>query len=367
MLFVIENCEPDKYDGDLGRLTALSNILQSHGLGKNIVIGKKKTMEDVIDSDLYSFMDKRNADNVLATRRGHGQLRKLLSVYVIIDFNFEGVAYDTLEGKTLIRAGYEYFIEPENAGAVSLITENTLDFQFYNMVAEYYSKHVSKQNLNITFREYLGAGSHSKSEFDRLSRGNRLLLCIVDNDKKHPVKGEGSTSSAFTAIDRTYDGMTLAKVIDVREVESLIPASIIKQVYIGTDDDKINLLNEIQSYNRANPLFRTYFDHKDGLTLKQAIELDETYGDFWLDALSVSHRFSSKMCFDEKTCYNCEVCPTVEGFGKSLLSQSVNLLQKYNLKYLTKELDDYLHSHWDDIGELMMSWGCSGNGGVVRS
>ncbi len=367
MLFELVNCNSADYECDEQKQLALSNILRTHGLKKNIVISDRKTLVDILASKVFSRIDKTYAEDILNTRREHGNLKKKLILHAVIDFQYNGISCNTADNRTAIRVGYNFFIDPDKAGAVSLLTENGQDFRFYNKMAEFYSEHISELNLKVKFKERLGAGSHSKPEFDRITSENEILLCLVDSDKKHPKSAEGSTSRKFTINDRKVTGLSLAKVLDVREIESLIPTAIIEKIIIPSISGKIDTLDEIKKHNENKPLFRSYFDHKEGLTLKSAIELDTKHGGFWVDILSINDRFSSKKCLNSGSCDDCKMCPKIDGFGDSLLRNSVIELEKFNLRKLRLNLDEYLKPHWTEIGELLVGWGCAGNGGVVRS
>ncbi|KZZ20572.1 hypothetical protein A3749_19105, partial [Oleiphilus sp. HI0078] len=342
MLLKIENCLPKKHANDIDRQLALSNLLRSHGLGNNIVIAERQVLIDIIDSNTYGALDKRYANEILSMRREHSPLSKKLSFLVKVDFDDLTTQYINEDGRVVIKVGYNHFVTPENSGATNLLTENTLDFQFYEILAKYYSLFATPHKLPIKFREHLGAGSHSKSEFERFTREGKFVLCIVDSDKKHPKGCEGSTSSAFTKADRMHNNMQLAHVLSVREAECLINTLTLEQVLIDNSSSKIDAIDELKELGKISPEFRLFFDYKEGLSLKKAIELDNTYGEFWLPRLSSSIRFSTKDCFQDKRCYNCDECPIVLGFGDNLLKNVVQKLQSYNLHKLSKQIDEYL-------------------------
>jgi len=366
MLFKIENCYPADYEMDNRKLLAISNLLVSNGLKKNIVIAEKSALTDILESSIYGVLDKKYATEMLSLRREYGVLPEKLLLHLIIDFNYEGVSCEYVEGKHRVRVSYSYFCDPDNTGPVALLTENSLDFRFYNKIALYYASYIEKLGIKINFREYLGAGSHSKSEFDRLSQLNKIVLCLVDSDKSHPRKGEGSTSRIFSQQDRTVNGITLSKVIDVREVESILPIENIENVIIGSmPDSMITTIDEIKSYNQVNNEFRKYFDHKNGLSLKKAIELDNQHGEFWLDILSTSSKFSNLQCFIDKQCHECDSCPSISGFGDSLLERVTVQLERIHLRNLT--ISEDIKPSWMSIGELLMSWGCSMKGRLARA
>jgi hypothetical protein len=367
MLFKLINCYPEQYEDDIDKQLALSNIIKSHGLRKHLVISDKCVIDSILINDWYGGLEKTFAQDIAESRKEYYQLISELNFYVEIDFEVGGIDCTQLHNQTKVRIGHSFFKDTQNVEALSLISEGSDDFLYYKVIADYYSKNVSPLNLNLKFTECLGSGSKSKSEFERLSQKNKLLLCIVDNDKKHPKKGEGSTSIKFTKENRSLDSIPLALVLGVREIESLIPIKTIEKILIKNAVNAIDTLDEIKEFNTINPEFRVYFDHKMGLTLKEAIDLDSKYGDFWLNIMSKTERFNEKECFRSKICTNCGDCPKIKGFGESLLSNTVEFISQQNLRNLKHDIDEYLSPHWYQIGHLLMSWGCAGTGRVVRS
>ncbi|MBB1321514.1 hypothetical protein [Shewanella sp. SR43-8] len=358
MLIEIKSCEPKSYENEPDKMSALINLLATHGLRKNIIIAPKQVLLDVINSDLYSKNDKRYASDILESNRENNSLKKTLLMHGIVDFSSQNTSVIKNDNLYQISVGYYQFLNPKNAEATPIITENENDFLFYSVVGKYYSKYISKLNLNINLDHYLGAGSHSKTQFDKLSTKHPFLLCIVDNDKPHPKKGEGSTSSVFSKSDRTFNSGRIAKVIDIREIESIIPKFIIKEVFSKATATTIDALDDICTLADIENDFRRYFDHKDGLNLKKAIELDSKYGEFWLPILGAHSKFSDKDCFKTKLCSNCGQCPEVKGLGNSLLANSNNVIKTTNLYTIKRLLENSLKDAWYSIGEYVLCWGC---------
>lgn len=354
MLFKIENCSPNIYLNHLDKLRALENLIHTNGLRKNIVFLDRNTISDVKYSDIYSASTKNFVIDIEKQRREYGAIVEKLAVYSIVDFDFKGVQCIRRIDQWIIRIGYDFFCDPENISPVNLVTEGKLDFDFYSLIAKYYAKYLSSTNLEVNFKFNNGGGSQSKPIFDNLVSEGKIVLCITDNDKSHPNKGEGSTSSVFTISDRSYNGKSLAHVIDVREIESLIPLKAIENTL--SSNDQVDTFEEIKSLNTYYPQFRQYFDHKEGLNLENVINIDNDHGNFWLPALSNISRFSNRECFKDSACYSCNSCPKMIGFGDNMLKRVVADLSKSNLRRL--QIEPEVISHWRNIGELMMAWGC---------
>ena len=358
MFLVLKNCSPSDYEHQMEKMRALTNLLASHGLRKNILVAPKSVFNNVIDSKLYSVNDKRYAADALLYNREHGSLKNQLLIHAIVDFNETSVVVHKIDDRYEVKVGFDLFQNPINAEAIPLISENESDYRFYNTVGYYYSNQISKLKLGINLSHYLGAGSHSKTQFDKLSSIHPFLLCIVDNDKAHPNKAEGSTSSVFKKVDREFTNGQIAKVIDAREVESLIPEFILRNIFENSDSTMIDALDEVMLLSRHSTEFRVYFDHKDGLTLEKAIELDNKYGEFWLPLLSNISRFERKECFKTKTCIECGSCPELKGLGNALLNSANDKMRITNPYNFKTKLESNLQDFWSDIGYFILSWGC---------
>lgn len=363
MLFKIENCSPNIYIDNLDKLRALENLINTNGLRKNIVFLDRSAINDIKNSNIYSASTKNFVIDIERQRREYGAIVGKLAVYSIVDFDFRGVQCTRKIDQWVIKIGYNFFCDPENISPINLVTEGKLDFDFYSLIAEYYAKYLSSINLEVKFKFNNGGGSQSKPIFDSLVNEGKIVLCITDNDKSHPNKGKGSTSSVFTTSDRSYNGKSLAYIIDVREIESLIPLKAIENTL--SSNDQVDTFEEIKSLDTSYPQFRRYFDHKEGLNLENVINIDNDYGDFWLPALSNISHFSNKECFKDRLCHKCDDCPKIIGFGDKMLKRVVADLTLLKLKKIKIEPEIILH--WENIGKLMMAWGCIPASAISRA
>jgi hypothetical protein len=370
MLIKVENCFPDQYGQDMERMLALSNILRSHAERNNIVLMDRGALERISLSSAYGYVDKKCAEDIRVGLREAGALIDYLDVHMVVDFGSSNISSSYDENKKSILVGYKFFVDANKSGAVTFIAENELDFLFFKKIAEFHSRFTSGLNLKVEFDFCLGAGSHCKPEFDRKVSDNKIVLCIVDNDKSHPKRKEGTTPGAFSANDRLLTKSSLVKVLECREIESLIPISMVEEIVVKKIPDKIEALDAIKSYIFKNFLFQNYFDFKNGMYLHNLIDLDVAHGPFWTEILSIEPKVRHKSCFTAKRsgiCDSCSECPKIEGISEKLLQFSVDEFRIINLKSLTKKLDSNLMDQWLKVGRLVMSWGCSLSSGVVRS
>lgn len=368
MLIFLKNCYPENYQSDADRMGALSNLLVSHGRRNNIIIANKNTLMEIIKSDLYSYNDKMYATEILETRKEFYQLKDQLKFYGVVDFGqLAKVEIMEVNERYEVTVGYGQYTAPRNAEASPLLTENDKDYAFYKIIADWYLRFELRGRFKLNFTHFLGAGSHCKPQFDRLSGNHPFLLCIVDSDRKHPQKGEGSTSAAFTQADRNINCGHVVKILDVREVENLIPLKVLKRIFQNCDASLVDTVNEIENQIAINESFKLYFDHKDGISLFKAIELDNEYGNFWLPFLANIPKFNSLDCLLESTCYGRRDCPKISGLGEGLLRLAILNLGETHLRDLFCDFEVITKKNWKDIGALLTSWGCVAPTRVARA
>ena len=370
MLFKIINLYPDLYSKEKDKLLAISNILKSHGERKNIVIAERDALITIIKSDSYGELEKIYSEDILSNIREVSNLTSTLQIHVVIDFEntTRTSIYD--EKSKAILAGYKLFTDTEKINHPSFLAENESDYEFYKIISTVYLKHELKANIGINFSFCLGAGSHCKAEFNRLKSENKIVFCIVDNDKAHPNKKEGDTSSAFTNEDRCINGLSFVEVLLHREIESLIPLKIMEEIVVEKIQDKISTMDEIKSSCATNNMFMKHFDFKEGIDLQEMISLDNTHGNFWTEIIAHNPRFNTKDCLRYKSpkhCAECSCCPKINGISEHLLSHALEKIERTNTKSIYQNLDPIIRSEWSRLGHLISSWGCHLKYGASRT
>ncbi|EGQ8115102.1 hypothetical protein [Vibrio alginolyticus] len=388
MFIKITNCSPRNYGDDGDRIDALSHIIKSSGRRKNVVYSDSKTMSDVIDSGLYDINVNRFANEIKDVRRELGDIRRNLDFLVIVDFELESDEIThtlTNDAQYELKCSYKHFISPKTILGTTLLSENLRDCKFYKIVGKKFAQHKLGVNIDIAMEEESGGGSGTYDHY-LASKGNReFTLCIIDNDKAHPQKGEGSTSSRFPLKERNNRGQQTLHVLSVREIESIIPDTILEQVITSavhrnnriTDENGVPLpkynyptesidnLDKIKNIDSETGFeFRKYFDHKDGLNLFKANALDRKYGNFWTPLFKVHHLFSNKPCRPSKVCVNTEEqkvcdCISLKGIGSNILEHSIDYLKANSYSNIKNNMTPPMINEWEDIGQKVLSWGCA--------
>ncbi len=344
------------YSGKLNtdKISSLTNLLLSSKHGYHLIFSSRNFFDRILSSDEFSPFLKSVAVRDRANLTFNYELLKHINIFIQVDFESLLDPYSIEKGSQhIIMLSYRYFIESLSIAPTALLTENISDYRLFKIITQLYMK---KNNflLNYNFKNEHGGGSAIKSVFDESKSVNRLCLCLLDNDKKHPKGAKGTTIGAFPINYFLLVNTVKALDIDVHEIESLIPMDIIEEVLYENNESSILSFNILKKIMINDPTTKYYFDHKKGFTVNKIYEL-ETHGTYWVPLLSP---FVKNTCFSDEHC-TCKVkCMAINCFGEGIYPQSINKMEKLSLKKIEKILNE-LEIKWDQIGKELFSWGCA--------
>lgn len=360
MIFEIINPNLSSVD-TLEKQSILTALLRSHGLRKNALVASKQFIEKIVSCDDYGVPDKLYATDILDQRRDLLSLKNSLSFYLRIDFDNEDLGTYQVEEKN-ITISYKYFKEIESCGACLFVGENESDVRFYSILADYYKKFIVRNKaVQISFTSVHGGGSTTSIILDGKKEIYPSGLAIIDSDKRHPNGQLGSTALSMNECDRFK-----VKILPVQEAENLIPNLVISDL-ISKETNHVDNFDIVNRMISQFPESKIYFDHKGGMTLKKAIELDIKYGEYWIPIFSYLGLSDGKQCLPDKHCSNCDNCPTINGFGGAILNNAIDNMVGRNTHSIFSGVDDDVKGFWRELGELLYTYGCGGIGGEVRS
>lgn len=245
-----------------------------------------------------------------------------------------------------------------------LLAENLLDCFFFEYIVEYY-KRLMGINFPICFYPMQGGGDTIKMVYlNEIQLGKHFCLTIMDSDKKYPHDVLGSTCKGVKKVHKKYNPFHCSYYImeNVREVENLIPLSVVK-------------LNNIYSNKQ---IFRdninadfSFFDMKEGLI---SCKITKDICNYWTSQQLSNTKLQQQLlecsgCVSnsspkpkEKDCEEvCERRCIIEGFGSKLLSNlHGNSTSKERLKNVErKDLTNVQETEWYVIGKLIFEWCCA--------
>lgn len=251
-----------------------------------------------------------------------------------------------------------------------LLAENLNDCTFYERIAAYYCLKHGIKGIQICFHHENGGGNTICDVLRKcVQKEKEFTLCIIDSDKKHGVSDEypneparGDTfcraSRVSTELLKDTDLPPHAlKPLDVHEVENLIPQQVLEQIQkeLPAMDRGLDLLEKLRKIECGSPIL--YYDFKMGFPLIK----DEPKRSYWKKILFALGGTEADVPPVNRP-KNDRVDPYKLFFPP--LSNN-NLLTRANLflndtTLPTLHLDTYLLPYWEQIGELMLTWGCAG-------
>ncbi|MEZ8649717.1 hypothetical protein AB6D92_12145 [Vibrio splendidus] len=358
---------------DIDRRNSIEAIFNSHGARNHLVISDVATLDWLLDvgSEVFGMTTMSYIRDARDLIRETTNIKNSLGIYLQVDFSQRYQPRHSNTGVSdLITVGYNYFLNSQNSTPTLLVGEHLNDAKLYNSIAQHYAKHTIPAGLNVAFEAIHGGGSTTKTIFDDYKNQNRLTFCVLDTDKKFPNDSEKNTSTNFSTIDRRLNRSVKSMIINAHEIESIIPLDLIIDMMNSTDStygaESITKAEALEVYSSTD--FRRFFDHKNGINLREAIEHDSNNReDYWLNFLGSNSAIASKACYVNKECSDCNSCPKVNGLGDGLLNSVVEFTQRNSTKKYSTKMESFIRNEWESIGKQLLGWGCVSSSRVGRS
>lgn len=346
---------------NLARIQAIEHLLQIAYNRKHIVLFNRATLDFIIDSDeIFGVNSRTQAQDIRYKLTEIGGIKHRFKIKMEVDFSDATAESSSKIGdRELIKVNYRRVIDHETLQTPVILGENLDDAKLYLHLSRLYLiSSGSHDGISINMNTDHGGGSTTINKFRQLKEQEKICLCILDSDKKFPTDSEKGTSSAFTNIERQLDKRAKAIVLDAHEIESIIPDYILRDVfsdyrYPEQYTPALDLLSSINEY-------RKFFDHKNGISLKQAINLaGSSQTNYWHNAFSRINTANKLQCFGDVKCYQCDDCPKLLGFGERLLSNTVNLLETGRpVNSYRNHVTQTCINTWSQFAEVIVQWGC---------
>lgn len=255
-------------------------------------------------------------------------------------------------------SGFELYEETH------LLAENLSDCSFFEYIVEYYKRSMGI-NCPVCFYPMQGGGDTIKMVYlNEIQLGQHFCLAIMDSDKKYPEGALGNTCKGLKRIHKQHNPFHCFYYImeNIREVENLIPLSVVKSY--NNNSDKQIFRDNIE-------VDLSFFDMKEGLLSCKIAGDIYTY---WATQLSVYTELNKQLSECNGCVSHCnprpkendceEVCDRrriIEGFGSKLLD---NLHWDNDSKERLKNVEEHHLSsaqktEWGAIGKLIFEWCCA--------
>jgi hypothetical protein len=409
---VVDDGDENTWDDET--VVALDYLATARREGKHSVIANRETLKKIAQCsrlsqktrDIYTKLYNRSPQN-------YKSYPSVVKRYIeIVKPCLEPQVVDSL-GKKIIKVPPGFFNDSKLVQETILLCENSDDAILYETIAKVYLIW-KKFNAQIVCDRRGGGGNTISSEYINIKQAKKCFcLCIVDSDKIAPDGKLGSTASGLFQSDKiapdgklgstasglpqsdkiapdgklgsTASGLpqsdstdcikTQTFILDCREIENLIPNSILSELLSG-NLQRLEALKILESISVVE--VRSFLDIKEGTRMKEIIDKKDSKADeFWQLKLALIPNISARIdnwCQTHWQCSKntkkisnnskkssknskeeCE-CEISLGFGKNTLSDTLKYLEEKNPHEIAKIVDRSKHSDWEKIGQVVMDW-----------
>jgi len=391
---VVDDGDENTWDDET--VVALEYLATARREGKHSVIANRETLNKIRQC---SRLSQKTRD--VYTKLYNDSTQKFRSYPSVVKRYIEIVkpclkpqVVDNL-GKKIIKVPPGFFNDSKLVQETILLCENSDDAILYETIAKVYLIW-KKFNAQIVCDRRGGGGNTISSEYINIKQAKKCFcLCIVDSDKIAPDGKLGSTASGLFQSDKiapdgklasTASGLpqsdstdcikTQTFILDCREIENLIPNSILSELLSG-NSQRLEALKILE--NPSVVEVRCFLDIKEGTRLKEIIdETNPKIKEFWQLKLGLIPNISQRIddwCQTHWQCSKnskkssknskkssknskekCE-CQISLGFGDHTLSDTVKYLKRINNPHeIARIVDRSKHSDWEKIGQVVMDW-----------
>jgi len=371
MLILIHNSVVDDGDEntwDEETVAALEYLATARREGKHSVIAERETLNKIrqcsrLSQKTRDVYTKLYNDSTQNFRSYPSVVKRYIE---IVKPCLEPQVVDNL-GKKIIKVPPGFFNDSKLVQETILLCENSDDAILYETIAKVYLiwNNIKAQ---IVCDRRGGGGNTISREYSNIKKAKKCFcLCIVDSDKIAPEGNLGSTASGLPQSDSTCIN-TQTFILDCREIENLIPNSILSELSSG-NPQRLEALKILESSSVVE--VRCFLDIKQGTRLKEIIDAKNLkVKEFWQLKLGLIPNISERIdnwCKTHWKCSNnskknsknskekCD-CQISLGFGENTLSNTVEYLQEKTPHEIARIVDRSKHSDWEKIGQVVMDW-----------
>lgn len=362
---VIDNGDQSAWDDDDDTVLALEHLAYACREGKHLVIAERGTLKKIANSSRLS--DNHRSIYRTLCHQATQQFRSYPSevtkyIKIINPCSKPEVVFDS--GQQIIKLSPRFFNDSELIQKTILLCENIDDAVLYETIAKVYLIW-KRLNVEIACEQRGGGGNTISKEYVNIQKfKKRFCLCIVDSDKIAPDGNLGNTAKSLSQAQSNSNCIiTQAFILDCREIENLIPNSILSELCSG-NKERLKALKIIENISSSTVEIRDFLDIKKGTQMKEIINASSNLKikSFWEANISRIPNICShidRWCQDNWQCRDnageCK-CKISLGFGENTLSNTVEYLSKTNPHKIARIVDKSRCPEWEEIAQIVINW-----------
>lgn len=342
----------------------IERIAESVRYGKHQVYAKRDILNRLINISTYENTRTKDVFTYLLVR--YSTFANIVNfvchkVVFVINETEKRIVTDDLGRFKEVYIPVDYIIDYEIFGATFLLGENDTEIRFYMFLCEYYKK---KEGINLPTRHIpdLGGGNTIGGVLKSHCETKKCFcLTLVDSDKKHPNASHGDTLKIAIKKYKKFEFPFNCGIIysdEIREIENLIPISILKEISSENVDWKRGY--DIIERNKELNHNINYFDLKNGISKNKYCKiLDQNYKTY----VNQFIQNCQLMTLDEFAVF-CDVIDInndvtlLQGLGNSVLERAIVYINEMKPDF-GEHCDLNLEDIWSTIGKHIFSWTCA--------
>lgn len=364
MLIKIDRSLVENLNNELTYPLSLLAIAQSEG--KHIITGDRNTLQSIIKCDFLDDPTKQIYKKILDKVSYLPSYLSAVSRYIEVINDCPEPRILESSGKKVIQVSPKFFNDSETIQKTIILAENINDSFFYEIIATVYL--IWKElRASIAYEKRGGGGSTITGNYIEIQRSNkRLCLCLVDSDRLAPQSSLGSTAQSIQRQADSRCTRTQLFILNFREIENLIPTSILSELPLIKSKNAQEALEVIQAIDRSSVQeIRGFLDIKHKMVFQSVIKnKEDNVKEFWQDKIDEISQISDiridSWCQEHWSCSkpnpcNCSIFP---GFGDGVLEQTIEHLKGIAPQQIAKKIKEGnpLRREWEKLGEAVVNW-----------
>lgn len=308
---------------------SIEHLLQAHGQGWHMLAPGKKISDSISENCDLSRTQKEILNNYIRDKFPTlvGQARAAYRTILAVEDGHDMRS----ERNNQIVVPLKLFRDPRAVMPARLLTENAeADGEYLKLICRVTAKemeYLSPMNLEIVH----GGGSTTAVVLSAAWSEARPMICVVDSDRRYPRAPLGGTAKAIDDIGSENEiGTVCTAILDVREIENLLPLSFLFEVY--KDNPEVNgRIAKLHSYlsldARKKAKFNVidYIDFKDGIRRNDIAALPaQVKGEFVVLCKHISDMVVSDSQFDDTT----DCTQVFPGIAEKVLPCTIEFLRR---------------------------------------
>lgn len=326
------------------RVEFFENLAYSRMDGKHFLIGDREVFEQLMN---LSGMSK-SAKSIYKKIYKKFSTESAIISQATYRFNI-GIS-DLIE-PTIITFNIDYLKDSSFSHYNNLLLENTIDTFAYHKAVEFYQLKKNLKSINYYWDLRNGGGTTSCSEFLRLNDLRDVYtFAILDSDKICPSDSLGGTALQFT---HTIEHFGMYQILEVHEVENLIPNFVYSQYITSKNDSK--LTSNLDIFNSDSELLN-YLDIKKGIKKFVITNGSQETKDYYSHNLNIPIADLYCNCASKNDC-NCFI---FNPMGRDIFNIINNFIKQNSLNILDF-INESLSIIYLNLGEKLFWIFCKSN------